>query len=106
VRHRIRPGKYMLPDVCVFQAPPPEEDIPTTPPLIWIEILSPDDRPIRVSRKVRELLEFGVPNIWLIDGETLEAEVHTLEGSRPVEAGILRVDGTPIELRLGDLEES
>ena len=104
-RHRIRPGKYMLPDVCVFQRPAPDEGIFATPPLIWIEILSPEDRPIRVNEKVRQLLEFGVPNIWVIDPETLESEIHTPQGSRTVEDGVLRVDGTPIEVPLHRLEE-
>jgi len=49
-------------------------------------------------------LEFGAPNIWVIDPETLEAEVFTQTGSRIVDDGILRVEGTPIELRLFDLE--
>src|SRR5258706_291712 len=66
VRVRIRKGKYMLPDVCVVWQPRPSEKILSAPPLIWIEILSPEDRPSRVNRKIRELLEFGVPNIWVI----------------------------------------
>jgi Uma2 family endonuclease len=97
-RHRIRKGRYMIPDVCVIHAPRPTEKVFDKPPLIWIEILSPEDRPIRVNKKIRELREFGVPNIWVIDPETFEAEIHTLEGSRKIEDGILRVPGTPIEV--------
>jgi Uma2 family endonuclease len=106
VRHRIRKGKYMIPDLSVFQRPSPDEEIFSVPPLIWIEILSPADRHIRVSLKVRQLLEFGAPNIWVIDPETLEAEIHTPQGSRTVEDGILRVEGTPIEVPLHGLVES
>src|ERR1043166_4552262 len=97
-RCRIRPGKYMLPDVCVIRQPRPKEKIFSTPPLIWIEILSPEDRPIRLNQKIRQLLEFGVPNIWVIDPITLEAEIHTPSGSRKVDDGVLRVEGTLIEL--------
>jgi Uma2 family endonuclease len=103
-RHRIREGRYMIPDVCVIHAPRPVERVFDKPPLIWIEILSPEDRPIRVNEKIRELREFGVPNIWVIDPETFEAEVHTAEGSRKLEDGILRVPGTPIEVPLADLD--
>ena len=95
----------MLPDVCVIRGPRPSEEIFSNPPLIWIEILSPEDRPIRVNKKVHQLLEFGVPNIWVIDPETLEAEIHTPQGSRSVDDEILRVDGTPIEVSLHLLEE-
>jgi len=104
-RRRIRKEKYMVPDVCVIHQPRPAEKIFSSPPLIWIEILSPKDRPIRVNQKVRELLEFGVPNIWVIDPETLESEIHTPAGSRKVEDRVLRVDSTPIEVPLRGLDE-
>jgi len=94
VRHKLRSGRYMLPDVCVICGPP----------VVWIEILSPEDRPMRVNKKIRELLEFGAGNIWIIDPETLEAEIHTVEGSTPVADGVLRVPGTPIEVLLNSLE--
>src|SRR5215472_1284425 len=74
-RCRLRKGRYALPDLCVIQRPRPAEAIFTQPPLIWIEILSPEDRPIQVSKKVREVLDFGVPNVWVIDPESLEAEI-------------------------------
>lgn len=103
--HRIRNGKYMVADVCARQRPCRDEQIPTTPPLIWVEILSRADGYIRVSDKTRQLLEFGVPNIWWIDAENLEAAIHTPQGSRTVEDGILRIEGTPIEVPLHGLDE-
>jgi Uma2 family endonuclease len=103
-RHLIRKGQYMIPDVCVILGPRPAEKVFDKPPLIWIEILSPEDRPIRVNEKVRELRDFGVPNIWVIDPETFEAEVHTPEGSTKVADGVLRVPGTPIEVPLEALD--
>jgi Uma2 family endonuclease len=104
-RHFIRKGRYMIPDVCVIRAPRPVEKVFNKPPLIWIEILSPEDRPIRVNKKVRELIDFGVPNIWVIDPETFEAEVHSPEGTIKVEDGILRVPGTAIEVPLHALDQ-
>jgi Uma2 family endonuclease len=105
LRHRIRKGKYMIPDVSVIFKPRPPEKIFSAPPLLWIEILSPEDRPIRVNKKIRELLEWGVPNIWVIDPETLESELHTPAGIRNLEDGVLRLDGTPIEVPLHKLDE-
>ena len=103
-RHFIRPGRYMIPDLCVIRTPRPAEKVFDKPPLIWIEILSPEDRPIRINEKIRELREFGVPNIWVIDPETFEAEVHTAEGSGKIDDGVLHVPGTPIEIPLAALE--
>jgi Uma2 family endonuclease len=104
IRHFVRPGRCMIPDICVIHAPRPAEKVFDKPPLIWIEVLSPEDRPIRVNEKIRELREFGVPNIWVIDPETFEAEIHTSEGSRKIEDGVLRVAGTPIEVPLAALD--
>src|SRR5450432_4799332 len=33
-RHRIRKGKYMIPDVCVISQPEPDEKVFSQPPLI------------------------------------------------------------------------
>jgi len=105
LRHRIRAGKYMVPDICVIQAPRPAEKVFSKPPLIWIEILSPEDRPLKVNNKVRQVIEFGVPNVWVIDPETLDSEIHTPAGSRKVEDRILRVEGSPISVPLDGLED-
>jgi Uma2 family endonuclease len=103
-RHLIRPGRYMIPDVCVVWSPMPAEQVFDKPPLVWIEILSHEDRPIRVNEKVRELQDFGADSIWIIDPETLEAEIHTRSQRVRVEGGVLCVEGTLIEVRLHDLE--
>jgi Uma2 family endonuclease len=94
----------MISDVCAIWAPMPAERVFDRPPLVWIEMLSPEDRPIRVNEKIRELQEFGAANIWIIDPETLEAEIHTPEGSCKVADSVLRVAGTPIEVPLHALE--
>jgi Uma2 family endonuclease len=106
VRVRARAGKYLIPDLCVVVGPKPTGSTLETPPLLWIEILSPEDRPLRVNRKVRAVLEFGVPCVWVIDPETLESELHTAEKHTPLEDGVLRIPGTQIEVPLtGILED-
>jgi Uma2 family endonuclease len=101
----IRPRKYMIPDLCIVVGERPAEPVFTSPPLLWIEILSPEDRPLRVNRKVREILDFGVPYVWVIDPETLESDLHTAAGSRALLDGILKIKGTPIEVPLRVLDE-
>jgi hypothetical protein len=58
-----------------------------------------------VNSKVRELLDFGVPYIWIIDPQTLESEVHTPQGSTTLTDGIFRIPGTPIAPPLQAIEE-
>jgi Uma2 family endonuclease len=104
-RYQIRKDKYMIPDICVISGSWPTEKIFDKPPLLWIEILSPEDRPIRINEKIRQLLEFGATNIWVIDPETLESELHTRSGSRSIEDGVMRIEGTPIEVPLHKIDE-
>jgi Uma2 family endonuclease len=104
-RNLVRPGKYKIPDICVVAGPRPETPIFQVPPLIAIEILSPEDRPVRVDRTIGEWLAFGVAYVWVIDPETLESVLHTAQGRMDVEDATLRVPGTPIEIPLRQLDE-
>jgi len=104
-RTKLRPGKYKLPDVCIVSGPRPANPIFEQPPLVAIEILSPEDRPLRVDRTIAEWLEFGVAYVWVVDPETLESVLHTARGRVPVTDATLRIPGTPIEIPLGQLDE-
>ena len=105
VRFRVRAGKYLIPDLCVVQGMEPDADILTEPPLIWMEILSPEDRHVRVNRKVKEVLEFGAPYVWVIDPETLESELHTRAGHDTLTDGTLRIPDTEIVVPLANIFE-
>jgi Uma2 family endonuclease len=65
-RMMLRAGRFLIPDVAVFHPNEPGL-IPDTPPLIAIEILSPDDRLSEVREKLEEYRAWGVPHVWLVD---------------------------------------
>ena len=65
-RMRVRPNRYLIPDVAVFHPDEPHA-VPEIPPLIAIEILSPDDRLSEVREKLEEYRTWGVPHVWLVD---------------------------------------
>jgi Uma2 family endonuclease len=111
-RARVRAGKYKLPDVCIVQGPRPSTPIFEQPPLVAIEILSPEDRPLRVDRTIAEWLEFGVGYMWVVDPETLESVLYTAKGRVAVTDATLRIHfpstastGSLIEIPLNQLEE-
>jgi Uma2 family endonuclease len=104
-RNLVRPGKYKLPDVCVVMGARPTTRILEQPPLLAIEILSPEDKPLRVDRTIAEWLEFGVGYVWVIDPETLDSALHTSHGRVHMEDAKLRIPGTPIEVPLRQLDE-
>jgi Uma2 family endonuclease len=105
LRIRVRKNWYPIPDVCVYTLPAPEEEVPSRPPLLWIEILSPDDRMTDVWRKADELLANGVPNVWIIDPETLESELRTPSGIKDVPDKTLRLEGSPVVIPLLEVIE-
>jgi Uma2 family endonuclease len=104
-RTKVRPGKYKLPDICIVAGPRPTAPILEQPPLVAIEILSPEDRPLRVDRTIAEWLDFGVAYVWVIDPETLESVLYTGHGRIPVTDATLRIPGTLIEIPLAQLDE-
>jgi Uma2 family endonuclease len=66
LRVKLREGVYLIPDISVYQGVPPGP-VPDIPPLIAIEILSPDDRWGAVRDKLEEYKSWGVAHVWLVD---------------------------------------
>lgn len=58
---------YRIPDISVFAGREPTDAFPDTPPLVAIEIVSPDDRTSETLKKFEEYRHWGVTHIWLID---------------------------------------
>ena len=65
-RMRVSPTRFRVPDVCVY-AQEPDEQVFTAPPLVVIEVLSPDDRMTRMQRKIEDYYTMGCRNIWILD---------------------------------------
>lgn len=105
MRIRVRQDWYPIPDVCVYAEPFPDEEVPSRPPQLWIEILSPDDRMAEVWRKADELIANGVPYVWIIDPETLESELRTPSGIQSVPDKTLRLEGSPIVIPFREVVE-
>jgi Uma2 family endonuclease len=95
----------MVPDLYIAEGPEPTGPVLQTPPLLWIEILSPEDRPLRVNRKIQAVLDSGAPYVWVIDPETLESDLYTAEKHTPLEDGVLRIPGTEIVVPLAGIFE-
>jgi Uma2 family endonuclease len=62
----LREDLYLIPDVSVFWPSEPIE-VPDSPPLIAIEVLSTDDRLTAVREKLEDYRAGGVPHVWLVD---------------------------------------
>ena len=72
-------------------------------PLLWVEILSQDDRMVDVWNKAGELVRNGVPNVWIIDPNTLESELWAATGASQVQEKTLRLPDSPIVVPLSEV---
>jgi Uma2 family endonuclease len=67
LRLKIRPTRYLIPDISVFHGVEPTSPVPDKPPLVAIEIFSPGDRLSSVGQKLEEYRAWGVKHAWLVD---------------------------------------
>jgi Uma2 family endonuclease len=104
LRVKVREAWYPLPDVCVYETDF-EGHYPSIPPLLWVEILSPDDRMPEVWKRVSELLANGVPYIWIIEPHSLESELWTANGVSKLADKTLRLPNSPIVIPLAGVME-
>jgi len=102
-RIQVKPKNFRIPDVTVLRSGTPREQILTHPPLLVIEILSPKDRLAEISKRNQDYLQFGIPNIWIIDSKTRKAWYDTASGLQPIQNDELAVQGTAIRILLSDL---
>ena len=70
LRLRTAARRYRVADVAILDAEAPQEDVPTHPPLIVFEVLSPEDRLSRVKTRLADFAAMGVAQIWLVDPES------------------------------------
>ncbi len=102
-RVQVARTRLRVPDVCVARAEKPMPQIFRTPPVIVIEILSPDDRLKTMQKRIDDYLAFGVPNVWLIDPQERRAFIYTHEGSTECMDLILRARECEIVLPLPEV---
>jgi Uma2 family endonuclease len=77
LRLRLEPRVFRIPDISVFAGQPPHESVPSTPPLLVIEILSKDDRHHNLMEKLEEYRVWGVQNIWVVDPLAKRFAIYT-----------------------------
>jgi Uma2 family endonuclease len=95
VRMRLAQDLYRIPDIAAFVTPP-DGAVPYEPPLVVVEILSPDDRHHDLMEKLEEYRAWGVPNIWVIDPLARRLSLYSEAGLQNVSS--LALSGYPFEL--------
>lgn len=71
-RVQLSPSKIRIPELCVVRSDNTDEVI-QSPPALWVEILSPEDRWGRIQAKIDDCLRFGVAALWIVDPYSRQA---------------------------------
>jgi Uma2 family endonuclease len=99
-RTRVAATRVRIPDVVVMRAGE-QPDVTTDPPLLVIEVLSPDDSYSDTEERAADYWKMGVETVWIIDPKTRTGRMCT--GAEWVRAQRLEVAGTPIYVELEEL---
>ncbi|WP_420237942.1 Uma2 family endonuclease [Telmatobacter bradus] len=91
---------FRVPDICVLRTGSVRESVLTHPPLLAIEVQSPDQALRRTELKCREFLAFGIEHVWVIDPYARVGYRGTVNGLELVRDGVFTVPNSPIRLEL------
>jgi Uma2 family endonuclease len=99
-RIQVSESRVRVPDLVVL-TPGAQPDVLTDPPLLVIEILSPDDSYSDTEERAKDYRAMGVEMVWIIDPKTRTGRMCS--GRDWVEAERLEVKGTPLYVNLPEI---
>jgi Uma2 family endonuclease len=102
VQHELRlqtgTSRFRVTDACIADARP----------LLYVEVLSPEDTFSRIMTKLQDYLDSGIPCIWTIDPTIKQAWIHTRSASgdclsHAVNDGVLSTPDSRLTIPLAEL---
>jgi len=103
-RTHVAESRVRIPDISVFSSTGAPEKVRATPPLLAVEILSPEDRMSRVLIRLKDFIAMGVENVWLIDPiDRVAYTITSAGGLRPFDGPRLTIPNSPIYLDLPEI---
>jgi Uma2 family endonuclease len=99
-RVKVSDSRVRVPDLVVL-AVGAQPDVLTDPPLLVIEILSPEDSYSDTQERALDCRRMGVETVWIIDPKTRTGRMCT--GMEWVESSRLEVKGTPLHVNLPEI---
>ncbi len=94
---------FRVPDVSILREVSKREPILTRPPLIVIEVQSPDIPLRKTVIKADEYRAFGIEYVWVVDRYARVGYVGTGAGLELLRSGEFSVPETPIRIVLAEL---
>ncbi len=100
-RVQVAATRFRIPGICATRRVAPFEEIIRTPPLLCIEVLSPDDRMSDTQEKVDDYLKMGVEVVWVVDPRRRMAFQTDGRSLQPV--AMLTVPGSAITVEVAEV---
>jgi len=98
VRVQVRPERFRVPDVCLCPGKNTDARIVSTPPLVVIEVLSPEDRIGDYRERIADYNQMGIRGVWVLDPETRKG--WDCSSGNWIETAVFRLADSPICLDL------
>jgi Uma2 family endonuclease len=102
-RVQVAAARFRVPDVVLVRGGKPSTRVITQPPLLAVEVLSPNDRVTDLQDKIDDYLRFGINCVWVVDPRTLRGTIYTAGAIFEAKDGVLLVPGTEIVCPLQSL---
>ncbi len=96
-RVQVAANRIRIPDI-VLTSTDPQPEVLVSPPILVVEILSPDDTYFDTQERAQDYLSMGVEMVWVIDPKSRTGRM--CKGNIWQEDPTLRVPGTPIHVDL------
>ncbi len=99
-RVRVTSDRVRVPDLVVLMAGA-QPEVLTEPPLLVVEILSPEDTYSDTQERAQDYRAMGVETVWIVDPKTRTGRM--CRGAQWIEASRLEVKGTPLFVDLPEI---
>ena len=103
IRVQVAATRFRVPDVCIRRRSTVSERIVREPPLVCIEVLSPEDRMSRTRERVRDYLNMGVLEVWIFEPQTRSVLVSTGRTTLELTSGELKIPETPLSIPIAEV---
>lgn len=106
-RLQVKAERFRVPDLMILSRTDEKPiRIVRTPPLLCVEILSPEDNFLRIQKRMLDYVEMGVRHGWALDPNDL-SRVMVFEGDRQrwITERVLTILDSPIRIDLDEVAE-
>jgi Uma2 family endonuclease len=103
IRIQVAPTRFRVADIAVWRSGSIGHRLPTIPPLLVVEILSPEDRLVRLQPKIQDYLAHGVECVWVVDPDERRALSYSSANPGGTLVTELRTQNPEIVVPLPDL---